>query len=141
MKQSLSLFRNLSIALLSFSLVLVSCSKNDKVDAPVNTAFAGQYLVQDDNETYTLKIEHKGGNEFQIREFGGFLNVPLKANLQGNTLTIPSQTFTNSGSGNSITIAGTGVLSTKSSKDDTVTFQYSLTGFGAHEGSFTGTRK
>jgi hypothetical protein len=61
--------------------------------------------------------------------------------MEGNTLKIPSQTFTNSGSGNSITIVGTGVLSTKNSKDDTVSFQYTITGFGAGNGSFTGVRK
>ena len=141
MKQSLSLLTRISMAIFSFSLLLASCSKKDKVDAPVNGAFAGQYLVEDDDETYTLRIEHKGGNEFHIKEFGGFLNAALKANLEGNVLKIPSQTFTNAGTGNSITIVGTGVLSTKTTKDDTVTFQYSLTGFGAHDGSFAGSRK
>jgi hypothetical protein len=96
--------------------------------------------VVEDDETYTLKIENAGGSNFQIREFGGFLNVPLKANGNGNTLHIPSQTFTNP-SGKSITIVGTGTLSTKSSKDDTITFEYSLTGYGAHNGSFVGTKK
>jgi hypothetical protein len=140
MKHSIAIFRNLSLFILSFSLLLASCSKDhDSASAPV-AGFAGQYLVVDDTETYTLAITSKGGSNFQISEFGGFLNVPLNAVANGNTLTIPSQTFKNP-SGKSITITGTGVLSTKTKKDDTVTFQYAVTGFTEYESDFEGTRK
>jgi hypothetical protein len=107
--------------------------------APV-AAFAGQYLVVEPSETYTIKIENKGGSNFQISEFGGFLNVPVKATAEGSMLKIAAQTFKNP-SGKSITVVGSGVLSTKNSKDDTITFQYTVSGFANYDGDFTGTRK
>jgi len=109
--------------------------------APVQgAAFVGQYVVVDPSETYTLQIDSKGGSNFQIREFGGFLNAPLNAVVDGNSLNIPSQTFTNP-SGKSITITGKGVLSTKAKKDDTIKFDYKVTGWQNYEGDFEGTRK
>lgn len=142
MKQTVSIFRSFSALALSFSLLfLASCSKNkdSNVSVPI-PAFAGQYSVDDEDETYILKVESTGGNTFRIKEFGGFMNVPINAVAEGNTLKIPSQTFTNP-SGKSITIKGSGVLSTKSAKDDTITFQYSLTGYTEFDGEFSGTRK
>ena len=141
MKHSFSIFRNISFLLLSFPLVLASCSK-DKDDSPSSqgSSFVGKYLVVDPSETYTLEISHKGGNNFQIKEFGGFLNAPLNGVLNGSSLNIPSQTFTNP-SGKSITITGTGVLSTKAKKDDTIKFDYKVTGFTNYESDFEGTRK
>ena len=103
-------------------------------------SFAGQYHVVDDTETYTLKIENKGGANFQIYEFGGFLNAPVKAVAEGNTLKIPSQTFKNP-NGNTLTVVGSGVLATKTSKDDTITFQFTVSGFANYSGDFKGTRK
>lgn len=138
MKKSVTFFRNISLLLLTSSVLFLSCSK-DKDVAPANS-FAGQYLVVDDNETYILKIENKGGNNFQITEFGGFLNAPLKAVANGKTLQIPSQTFTNP-NGNKLTIVGIGTLSTKTSKDDTITFDYTVSGFANYDGDFSGTRK
>lgn len=139
MKQTGSLFRNISLFILSFSFFLASCSK-DKDMANPQASYAGQYEVMDDNETYILQIANKGGNNFEIKEFGGFLNASLKAVAEGNILKIPSQTFTNP-NGSTITITGTGVLSTKNLKDDTISFQYSVKGFTDYEGDFTGTRK
>ena len=138
MKQSVVLFKNI-LVILSIALFFASCSKNKDVIIP-DTSFAGEYQVIDDNETYVLKVESKGGNNFQIKEFGGFLNAPLNAVGAGNTLTIPSQTFNNP-NGSTITIVGTDVLSTKNSKDDTITFQYSVSGFADYNGDFEGTRK
>ena len=139
MKKSVTVLRSISLFIISASFFFSSCSKDKDIAAPA-VAFAGQYLVVDDNETYMLKVENKGGNNFQIIEFGGFLNAPLKANAEGNTLQIPSQTFTNP-NGNKLTVVGTGVLSTKNSKDDTIIFQYKVSGFANYDGDFTGTRK
>ncbi|HKH61945.1 MAG TPA: hypothetical protein VKA49_13985 [Flavitalea sp.] len=139
MKKSVSVLRNISLVILSVSFFLASCSKDKDIAAPA-ASFAGQYLVADDTETYILKVENKGGNNFQIIEFGGFLNAPLKAVAEGNTLKIPSQTFTNP-NGKKLTVVGTGVLATKNSKDDTITFQYTVSGFANYDGDFTGTRK
>jgi len=141
MKHSLSIFRNISLLFLSASLVVASCSKdNDDSVSSQQSAFVGKYLVVDASETYTVDVSHKGGNNFQIKEFAGFLNVPLNAELNGNALNIPSQTFTNP-SGKSITISGTGVLSTKTKKDDTIKFDYKVSGFTNYESDFEGTRK
>jgi hypothetical protein len=83
MKHSLSIFRNISLLFLSASLVLASCSK-DKDDSVSSqqSAFVGKYLVVDASETYTVEVLHKGGNNFQIKEFAGFLNVPLNACIE-----------------------------------------------------------
>lgn len=140
MKQSITTLRNLSVALVSFALLLTSCSK-DKDAVPVQGAeFDGKYTVVEPSETYTLEIRNKGGANFEIKEFGGFLNVPLKAVFEGNALKIPSQTFTNP-NGKSLTIKGVGTLVTKAKKDDTVRFEYEVSGFTAYEGDFEGTRQ
>jgi len=141
MKHSFSISRNLSFLFLSSTLVLASCSKDKDDTVPAQGAgFAGQYLVVDPSETYTLQIESKGGKNFQIKEFGGFLNAPLNAVVEGSTLKVPAQTFTNP-SGKSITISGAGVLSTKVKKDDTIKFDYKVTGWQEYESDFEGTRK
>ena len=141
MKHSFSISRNRSLFFLLFTLLLASCSKSkDDSVPPQGAAFVGQYIVTDPSETYTLQIESKGGSNFQIKEFGGFLNVPLNAVLAGSTLKVPAQTFTN-GSGKSITITGTGVLQTKAKKDDTIKFDYKVTGWQDYESDFEGTRK
>ncbi|MEO5562091.1 MAG: hypothetical protein ABIR18_01625 [Chitinophagaceae bacterium] len=141
MKQSLSIFKTFSFAILSLSLFLASCSKNHDKDTAIQGAeFVGQYLVVDPSETYTIKIESLGGNKFQIKEFGGFLNVPVKAVVENNTIQIPTQTFTNP-NGKSLTIVGIGALSTKVKKDDTITFDYSVSGYTSYDGDFEGTRK
>ena len=122
-------------------LLLASCSKSkDDIVPAQGAAFAGQYVVVDRSETYILQIESKGGSNFQIKEFGSFLNAGLNAVIDGNSLKIPAQTFTNP-SGKSITITGKGVLSTKVKKEDTIKFEYKVTGWQEYESDFEGTRK
>jgi hypothetical protein len=140
MKKATLNLRNITLAVLSLSLIFVSCSKKDDSSSVPVAAFAGQYLVVDDNETYILKIESTGGSNFQIREFGGFLNVPVKAVAEGKTLKIASQTFNNP-NGNSITITGNGSLTSKNTTDDAVSFQYTVSGFADYSGEFTGVRQ
>lgn len=142
MKQSISLLKKMSLFALSFTLLFASCSKNSDSNPTPNTpapSYAGNFLVADENETYVLKIENKGGNHFQIKEFGGFLNVPLNAYAEGSSLNIPSQTFKNP-NGHTLTIVGKGTLSTKTAKDDTIKFEYSVSGFTEYESEFVGTR-
>jgi hypothetical protein len=141
MKQAIvtrsSFFRNISLAVLSLSLVFTSCSKNN--DKVVGSEFVGSYAVQEDDDAYTIAIESKGGNKYQIKNFGGFMYVPIEANAVGSQLNIPSQTFKNS-SGFEITITGTGSLTTKSKKDDTIKFNYSVSGSANYDSEFEGTR-
>jgi hypothetical protein len=140
MKQ-LTIFKSAFFLLISTSLFLASCSKDKDKDMAVESVpFSGNYLVVEPSETYTLNIVSKGGGNYQIKEFGGFLNVGLNAKLDGSVLKIPSQTFTNP-NGTSITIVGTGTLSTKVTKDDTITFDYAISGFTSYTGDFSGTRK
>jgi len=78
-KHSFSIFRNLSFSLLSFSLLLASCSKSKDDTMPVQAAaFVGQYVVVKPSETYTLEIESKGGSNFQIKEFGGIFKCSVE---------------------------------------------------------------
>lgn len=141
MKQTASLIRKFSLVVLSITLALASCSKKDSgIGASSAGPFEGQYLVVDDNETYTLKVEGAGGNNFQIRNFGGFMNVPVKATANGNILTIPSQTFNNP-NGNTLTVSGAGSLSTKGEKDDTIKINYTVSGFANYSGDLEGVRQ
>ncbi len=133
-----SFLRNLSLAVLSLSLVFTSCSKNkDKV---AGREFVGSYTVVEDDETYTLTIESKGGNNYAVKNFGGFMYIPVEAKAEGGQLKIPAQTFKNS-SGFEITVSGNAVLSTKSKKDDTINFNYAVSGDANYTSDFEGTRK
>ena len=56
MKQTASLIRKFSFVVLSITLALASCSKKDSGIAASNAGpFAGQYLVVDEDESYTSK--------------------------------------------------------------------------------------
>ncbi len=141
MKQTAFLIQKLSFVLLSITLALVSCSKKDSgVSGPPSAPFAGQYLVVDEDETYTLQVESTGGSDFQIKNFGGFMNVPVKAKANGSMLTIPTQTFKNP-NGNTLTVSGSGSLVTKGAKDDTILLTYTLSGFANYNGDVEGSRQ
>ena len=141
MKQTASLIRKFSLVVLSITLALVSCSKKDSgVGGSTAGPFAGQYLVVDADETYTLKVESTGDNNFQIKNFGGFMNVPVKATANGNVLTIPSQTFKNP-NGHTLTVSGAGSLTTKGKKDDTIVINYTISGFANYSGDLEGARQ
>lgn len=97
-----------------FALVtLSSCSDDD--DVP--TVF-GSYEVSETNhydavDTYPIDLTQakSGGVNIEIKNFGGFMFVPVKGTLDATALTIPTQTFT---AGNEIIkISGSGILSGK----------------------------
>ena len=139
MNQSVvSFFRAFSVAVLSLSLLFAACSKNK--DKAAGSEFVGSYAVEDGDDKYTLVIESKGGNKYQIKNFGGFMYTPIEATATGGQLKIPSQTFKNS-SGFTITIVGTGVLSTKSASNDTIRFEYEISGSANYDSDFEGQRK
>ncbi len=73
----------------------------------------------DETEAYTISISKasKGGSNLEISNFGDIMYVPVKANIKGNNLTIPSQTF--KGKTMTIVISGQGTLS-----GDQLTFDY-----------------
>jgi hypothetical protein len=138
MKQSLTPFKSIFV-ILTVLLAFTSCSKDKDAVLP-SAKFAGNYYVEDDTETYTLQIVSKGSNNFQIKNFGGFLNVPINAVVEGSTLKIPSQTFKNP-NGNSITIVGSGILTKKNKDDDLIKIDYSLSGYTSYSSTIEGLRK
>lgn len=139
MNQSVvSFFRAFSVAVLSLSLLFAACSKNK--DKAEGSEFVGSYAVEDGDDKYTLVIESKGGNKYQIKNFGGFMYVPVEANASGGKLNIPSQNFSNS-NGFNVTIKGTAVLGTKSSANDLIRFEYEVSGSANYESDFEGIRK
>lgn len=137
MKRSIVTVKTLIMAAFSLSLLFASCSKKDKAEG---TEFVGSYAVEDGDDDYTLTIESKGGNKYQIKNFGGFMYVPIEATATGGQLKVPSQTFKNS-SGFEITIQGTGVLANKSASNDLLKFTYQVSGSANYESDFEGIRK
>jgi hypothetical protein len=138
MKLSVTPIKSIFIVLSVF-LAFTSCSK-DKDDAVLPSAkFAGNYYVEDDTETYILQVVSKGNNNFQIKNFGGFLNVPINAVVEGNTLKIPSQTFKNP-NGNSLTVVGSGILTKKNKEDDLIKIDYSVSGYTSYSSTIEGLR-
>ena len=110
--------------LFAVTLILGSCDNDDEPDFTADIAkVVGTYIVTDtdeDNEveTYTVNIT-KSGNGVEISNFGDIMYVPVKATVQGNSFTIPSQTF--KGKSMTIIIDGQGTLS-----GDKLTFDYTI---------------
>lgn len=141
MTHATSLIKKFSFVLLTIALAFASCSKKDSgISGPPAAPFAGNYLVVEEDETYTLKVENTSGSNYQIKNFGGFMNAPVKAVANGTSLSIPTQTFKNP-NGNTLTISGSGNLITKGDKDDTIKFTYSVSGYANYSGDFEGARQ
>jgi hypothetical protein len=126
-------------AILAWSIlaivVLSSCSKDKNEVIPV-AAFEGNYEATKSNNTkYTMTIEKKSGNQFQIKNFAGFLNAPLNATAAGTTMTIPTQTFTNP-NGKQLILSGTASLT-----GDELSVQYSVRGFTEYDSDLLAKRK
>ena len=95
-------------------LLLSSCKDDGDETSPDVAKLTGTYAVSEtnmydavDNYTITIKGSNGGTTNIEISNFGGFMYVPVKGTIQGNTLTIPSQTFT---ANSTIKIAGSGTL-------------------------------
>jgi hypothetical protein len=114
------LLRNIMLAI-AVALILMSCSKDDE-----GPTLWGSYSVEEKNEyddidTYTITLSQskQGGDNVEIKNFGGFMYVPIKATLTDKTLTIPSQSFTE---GNmTIVLAGNGSFS-----GNTLNYNYTM---------------
>ena len=117
------------------SFALVSCSDNEAASPDTSSQFVGDYEVEDISQgsgyvyNYDVSISRTGTNQIQISNFADMFNVPIKANVNGMSFTIPKQSFTNP-SGKSISVSGTGTLS-----GDILTFQYTTAGFLDYVGS------
>jgi hypothetical protein len=124
MKTLVNINARLSLLALSALLFLASCSNDDDNGSGANIQQAiGSYTVEDTDESdevesYTISIaKGKNGSNLEISNFGDIMYVPVKANLKGNTLTIPSQTF--KGQTMTIVISGQGTLT-----NNVLTFDY-----------------
>jgi len=110
--------------LFAVDLIFGSCSKDEEPDFTADISKAvGTYYVTDtdeDNEVenYTVTIS-KSGNGLEISNFGDIMYVPVKATIQGNAFTIPSQTF--EGKSMTIVIDGQGTLN-----GNKLSFDYSI---------------
>ena len=109
-------FSPLFICFLFFTatLILSGCKDDDDDTSPDVTKLVGTYDVEEtdmwndvDNYTVTIAKSKDGGANIEISNFGDFMYVPVKGTIVGNTLTIPSQTFT---ANSTIKISGNGTL-------------------------------
>ncbi|RDC64055.1 hypothetical protein [Adhaeribacter pallidiroseus] len=109
--------------------------KNDKDEVMPVGAFAGKFVSEDsNNDTYTLTIEKKEGNQFIIHNFGGFMYVPINATASGNNLTIPAQTFKENNF--ELTLKGTGNLA-----GDSLQIHYEASGSANYDEDIWAVRK
>lgn len=104
----------ISCVFVAVLLLLSSCKDDGDETSPDVAKLTGTYAVSEtnmydavDNYTITIKKSKGGETNIEINNFGGFMYVPVKGTIQGNTLTIPSQTFT---ANSTIKISGSGTL-------------------------------
>jgi hypothetical protein len=109
---------------LSAILLLAACSNEDENGSGADVQrIVGNYSVEDTNEydeteTYSISIAKSGkGGNIEISNFGDFMYVPVKADIKGNVVTIPSQTF--KGKTMTIEISGQGTIN-----GDQLSFDY-----------------
>ena len=97
MKTLVNINARLPFLALSALLFLASCSNDDDNGPAANVQqVVGTYSVEDtdeseETENYTITIaKGKNGSNLEINNFGDLMYVPVKANINGNSLTIPS---------------------------------------------------
>ena len=118
------LFRNYITVLMFVIVSLSSCSDDDDGPNPDLAKAVGSYSVVDtdengDVENYTINITNATDGGLEISNFGDIMYVPVKASINGNSLTVPSQTF--KGKSMTIVVAGAGTLN-----GNTLNFDYNI---------------
>lgn len=115
MKTLFNIDTRFSVLALSALIFLASCNNDDENGSGADVQkVIGNYSVEDtdeweETETYTISItKGKNGSNLEISNFGDIMYVPVKANIKGNSLTIPAQTF--KGKSMTIVISGKGML-------------------------------
>ena len=102
----------------------------------------GTYAVEDisgsSGYTYEYDVTISNGSDgyLHISNFADMFNIPVKASVDGNKITIKSQTFTNPSSGNSIQVSGSGNLS-----GNVLNFTYTTTGYLNYTGTCKASKK
>ena len=120
---------------------VASCADEDEARPDTRAQFIGTYEVEDVSTssghtyTYTVTISNGPNGELHFSNFADMFNAPVKATVDGNKITIKSQSFTNSGSGNTIHVSGSGTLA-----GNVLNFSYTTTGYLDYTGTCTATK-
>ena len=124
------------------TLALTNCSNDDEDQGPdTRPQFVGTYEVDDVSAgsgyvyEYNVTISNGTSSDLQISNFGDIFNVPVKATVKGNNLTIPKQSFKNP-SGKTIEVVGSGTIS-----GDILIFDYTMKGYIDYVGNCTASKK
>ena len=148
--QSETLVKKISISevvmyILFMTLVIVfsSCSSDDdEVKPDTRPQFIGTYAVEDISQSsgnlyeYDITISNGANGDLNLSNFADIFNVPVKATVEGNVITIKAQSFTNPSSGNTIKVWGNGTLT-----GDVLNFTYTTEGFLDYSGTCKATKK
>jgi hypothetical protein len=130
------------LALLTAMITLSSCSSDDDEAKPdTRPQFIGTYAVEDESAAsqhlyhYDITISNGNDGEVNISNFADMFNVPVKGTVDGNKLTIKSQTFKNP-SGKEIKVSGAGTIS-----GDVLNFTYTTAGYLDYTGTCKANKK
>lgn len=118
------LLRTYVMPILFALITLTSCDKEDENVRPDVAKVVGTYAVTDtfengEVESYSITISDSKDGGVEISNFGDIMYVPVKATINGSTVTVPAQTF--KGKSMTIIISGNGNLS-----GDQLTFDYTI---------------
>ena len=123
-------------------ITLASCSDDDEVKPDTSAMFIGTYAVEDvsgsSGYTYEYDVTISKGDDgyLHISNFADMFNVPVKASVDGNKISIKSQSFTNPSSRNTIQVSGSGTLS-----GNVLNFTYTTTGYLDYTGTCKANKK
>jgi hypothetical protein len=126
----------------SVIFTLASCSDDDEAKPDTRSMFIGTYAVEDvsgsNGYTYEYDVTISNGSDgnLDLSNFADIFNIPVKASVDGNNLTIKSQSFTNPSSGNTIQVSGSGTLS-----GNVLNFTYTTTGYINYTGTCKASKK
>ena len=126
----------------SVLFTLASCSDDDDAKPDTRSQFLGTYAVEDVSGSsgytyeYDVTISNGADGYLNISNFADMFNIPVKASVDGNKITIKSQTFTNPSSGKTIQVSGSGTLS-----GNVLNFTYTTTGYLNYTGTCKANKK
>lgn len=129
------------VLLVCVVFTLTNCSKDDEVKPDTRAQFIGTYEVEDVSSSsgniyeYDVTISNGTAGDLNISNFADIFNVPVKATVDGNKITIKTQSFTNPNSGNTIEVSGAGTLS-----GNTLNFTYTTKGYMNYTGTCKATK-
>jgi hypothetical protein len=129
------------LLLLASMLMLAACKKEDEAPIQTTNAFVGTFRVAETSPAngesdYDITITKSSTepNTIEISNFADVLKKNVKAQVSGETITIPAQVFT---SGNmQLTISGAGTL-----KGNILTYTYVVKGSFNWEATCVSTKK